>query len=733
MVESDPDTAQERGRRLTDQANALRRSGRWEDALPLCVAAAEADPRSPAAAFNLGVMLSKMGRLEEGEAELRRAGTLASGIPAVIHALAHNLLAQGRFGDAWPLYEVRAAMPELNTGFPTDFAYPRWRGESLASKRLVIFPEQGLGDQIQFSRFLPSLIRQAETVTLLAPPPLERLFCHNFPGAEVMLASGSVDFPDPDFWTTMHDLPGALRIELGGIPTAPYLRAPTSWPPLADGFKVGLKVTGNPRFINDAMRSLPSNAGQRLRAGLIGHVVSLEPDDSGAGDMADTAAIIEQLDLVVSVDTSVAHLAGAMGKPCLLLLPGFGPDWRWMHARSDSPWYPAHKLYRSSLDGDWTTAIDRLLRDVRAYADPARILVREASRLRDQGFHAQSLAAGREAVSRAPSNPFALHNLARLLTDLGRLEEGEVVQRCAVAAAPDKPVHRYALGLNLLAQGKYREGWALYADRADVPELNAGFPRGVGFRRWQGEPIAGKRIAVFPEQGLGDQLQFARFLPQLQQRGAQIVLLTPPALVRLFETAFPTLQVVKAAGAAAFPKCDVWTSIVELAHLLGARLETLPAPEYLALEDMRNPQAGLRIGFMGKGNPGYVHDAHRSLPAADAERLRAALPGEVIDLDPKASGASDFLDTAHIVASLDLVVSVDTSVGHLAGVMGKPCCLLVNGFATDWRWLRDRPDSPWYPKHRLFRGGMDGDWGPAMAELLTYIGTMGAQAASLPS
>ena len=728
----DSDTAQDRARRLTEQANTLRQSWRWEEALPLCFAAAEADPQSPAAAFNLGVMLSKMGRLKEGEAELRRAAALAPGVAAVPHALAHNLLAQGRFKEAWPLYEVRASMPELNTGFPTDFAYPRWRGEPLAGKRLAIFPEQGLGDQIQFSRFLPRLIGQAGALTLLALPPLERLFRHNFPDAEIVLASGKVDFPDPDYWTTMHDLPGALRIDIGDIPAAPYLRAPANWPPLGDGFKVGLKAKGNPRFINDATRSLPPEAMERLRAGLPGHVVSLEPDESGAADLADTAAIIEQLDLVVSVDTSVAHLAGAMGKPCLVLLPGFGPDWRWMHDRSDSPWYPGHKLYRSGLDNDWAPAIDHLLRDVRAYAEPARILVREAARLRDQGLYAQSLAAGREAIAQAPSNPFALHNLARLLTDMGQLEEGEAIQRRTVAAAPDKPMYRYALGLNLLAQGKYEEGWAFYADRAEIPGLNAGFPRNVGFPRWQGEPIAGKRIAIFPEQGFGDQIQFARFIPGLRALGAEIVLLAPHALVRLFEAAFPDVNVVEAAGTASFPRCAVWTTLVDLARLLAARVEALPPAQYLSLPQPP-AQASFRIGIMTRGNPAFLHDAHRTLPAEAADRLRRMLPGEIVELDPEISGARDFLGTAEIMAGLDLVVSIDTSVGHLAGACGKPCALLLGGFATDWRWMRGRSDSPWYPRHRLFRGSLDGSWEAALDEVPAFVDAFKTGAIALPS
>jgi len=349
--------------------------------------------------------------------------------------------------------------------------------------------------------------------------------------------------------------------------------------------------------------------------------------------------------------------------------------------------------------------------------------------LRAQHRYREALVAGRNALAIEPKNPTALHNLAHVLADLGQPSEAEKLQRRALKIS-DQDIYRYGLGLNLLGQGRYEEGWRLYESRTRLPALRGGFPQGLKFPRWMGEDIKGKRVAVFPEQGLGDQLQFARFLPQLRERCGEIVLLAPPPLVRLFERAFPDLTVVKAAGAAQFPKSDVWTTLVELGRLLDVRLEALPSPEYLRFPPNRS--GDFSIGFMAKGNPGYIHDYHRTLPPEDAARLRAALPGEIVDLDPAVSGAKDFLDTAAIVADLDLVISVDTSVGHLAGVMGKPCCLLIPGFATDWRWLHGRSDSPWYPKHRLFRGGVDGDWSEAVAALIAYASEQAGQAAALP-
>lgn len=723
----EPALRRQAGKQQMQEAQALRAAGKPIDALAAIEQAVALDPDSVNAAFMHGVFLSNAGRLEEGEAVLRRVIQAAPDLPNPRDALGNNLLAQGRYREGWPFYEARVEREGVNDGFPRAFPFPRWQGEALEGKHIVIFPEQGLGDQIQFVRFLPRLEKLGARVTLLAPPPLVDLFRHNLPQVEVLTAEGSVDFPDPDYWATLADLPARMDVQLDRIWEGPYLKPPRSSGEAATGaFRVGLMTHGNPDHGRDLYRSLPPDLAARLRREIPGEVIDLSPASTGAKDFSDTAAIIDTLDLVVSVDTAVAHLAGAMGKTCLLMLSGYATDWRWMRGRKESPWYSDHVLYRTEVGGDWTPVVDQVVRDVRNASKSAFRYLRQASALRAVGRYSEALAAGRKALAADPDNKAALHNVGRLLTDLGRLKEAEKLQRRALELSPND-LHRYGLSLNLLTQGRYDEAWPLYEARTRITLLRTGFPHGLKFPRWTGaEDLNGKKIAVFPEQGFGDQMQCARFLPQLRERGAEVVLLTPPALVRLFETAFPDFAIVKAAGNAAFPKSDFWTSIVELPHLLGARVETLPRPELLDLAPARMPGGGLRIGFMGKGNPGYTHDAHRSLPQEAADRLRAALPGEVVDLDPKVSGAKDFLDTARIVADLDLVVSVDTSVGHLAGIMGKPCALLIPGFATDWRWLRDRSDSIWYPNHRLFRGGLDGNWDAAIAALLGYVESFAA-------
>jgi hypothetical protein len=353
---------------LIAAALALRDARRYDEALELARAAVAADPQNPDLLHDLGGLLTMMGRPAEAEPLLREALALRPGRAATRHALALTLAALARYPEAWSFYGARHELPELGLPAPTAFPFPQWTDQDPAGKRIVIFPEQGAGDQIQFARFVPPLQAMGADVTLLARPPLARLFAHSFPQVNVVAAAGQVEFPDPDLWTMSAALVGHLGATIDTLPTAPYLRAPARWSAPPPGFKIGLKTRGNPTQANDANRSLTAPDAERLASALPGQVVSLEPADTGARDFADTAAILEQLDLVVTVDTSVAHLAGALGRPCFVLITGFGADWRWLLERTDSPWYPSLRLYRRGLHEDWGPAIARLARDVEAFA-----------------------------------------------------------------------------------------------------------------------------------------------------------------------------------------------------------------------------------------------------------------------------------------------------------------------------------------------------------------------------
>lgn len=356
-------------RRLADMladAIALRAAGKLVEATEIFRDLAQVEPRNADLLLNLGVALNQIGALEEGEQVLRQALSLKPDLALIRQALAVNLMAQGQYTEGWAHYESRHEMAALALPSATAFPFPQWNGEDLTGKRIAIFPEQGFGDHIQFARFVPRLQAAGAEVILLTRAELVTLFSHSFPGANVVAAVGAVEFPDPDFWAMAGGLVGRLGVTLETLPAQPYLRTPASRAPLPPGFKIGVQLRGNPNHSNDANRSLPPEAAARLRASLPGHVMGLDPAETGARDFAETAAIIEQLDLVITVDTSVAHLAGALGRACFVLLPHLGTDWRWLRDRDTSPWYPSLRLYRRDLrEADWTATLDRLVRDVR--------------------------------------------------------------------------------------------------------------------------------------------------------------------------------------------------------------------------------------------------------------------------------------------------------------------------------------------------------------------------------
>jgi len=345
---------------LLAQAAACRQAGELAQARQLLEQGVAAWPNDSDLLHHLAFACEQAGALELAERRYRDALGCAPDAPATARLLATLLLSQGRYAEGFALFEARH---EMDAYAKPKLPFAEWMGGPVAGRSLLIWPEQGFGDQIQFARFASVLKAMGADVTLVCWPPLERLFAESL-GVRVIAARGEISFPDPDGWVMACSLAGRLGVAVETIPAAPYLRAPGAWPkPLPDGFKVGLMVAGNRANPNDGNRSLPPEAAAALRA-LPAQIVDLDPAATGAADFADTAAIIDQLDLVISVDTAVAHLAGALGKPCWVLLPAQGLDWRWMRERPDTPWYPTMRLYRQSRPGDWTLVLETIEADL---------------------------------------------------------------------------------------------------------------------------------------------------------------------------------------------------------------------------------------------------------------------------------------------------------------------------------------------------------------------------------
>lgn len=336
-----------------------------------------------------------------------------------------------------------------------------------------------------------------------------------------------------------------------------------------------------------------------------------------------------------------------------------------------------------------------------------------ASVLLELGDFETAEAEVRRALALAPEAAWAHYQLGRLLHFTRRFAEAEAAYREALARAPDDARTRLALGYLYLGIGDYGRGWPLYEARTEVAGQNARRLPLPG--EWQGEPLAGRRLLVWPEQGFGDQIQFARFVPVLQQMGAQVTLVAPPELVALFEPL--GAPVVEQQPQITLPATDLWTLLLSIPGRLGTTLATLPAAPYLSVPPERRARwagqvAPGAVGIAWRGRPTHGADRHRSLPSKDLLQPLADAGAALFDLSQV---GSDFADLAAVVEQLDLVVTVDTAVAHLAGALGKPCWILLPWHRTDWRWLQAREDSPWYPAVRLFRQPAFGDWESVIA------------------
>jgi tetratricopeptide (TPR) repeat protein len=362
-------------------AQVVAATGRYDDALRCCRRSIELKSDEPELHFTAGKVFRAAGRLDEAIAAFDRAIAIRPDYPQAHAHLGMTLLLSGKFDRGWREFEWRLQRPQMHQ-FTRDFRQPRWNGEDLRGKRILLYSEQALSDVLHFSRYVPLIADRGGRVIVQCQPQLTRLL-QGLRGVEQVVSTDQTP-PEFDLHCPLLSLPMAFNTTLDALPAeTPYLAADPqdvdAWRRRiegmhlpSNGLKIGLVWAGRSVQQINRRRLLTLNtlapilqapwmhyfslqkgpAAHDLRTSPLGNMVH-DMSDS-LNDFADTAALIQNLDLVISVDSAVAHLAGALDKPVWVLLP-YVPDWRWMLERNDSPWYPSMEIFRQADPVDWKT------------------------------------------------------------------------------------------------------------------------------------------------------------------------------------------------------------------------------------------------------------------------------------------------------------------------------------------------------------------------------------------
>jgi len=754
--------------------------------------ALQLDPHLPGMRNNRANALQNLHRFDEairGYDEILRQGPHD-------HIAAANkgmlCLLMGRLAEGWPLYEARWKNAAMSIHSEL-LSYPMWNGQdALQGKSIILHPEQGYGDTIQFCRYARILAQQAEKVYLVVNEPLLRLVASSVArwpeSQQIEVISTGASIPAFHYQLPLLSAPRVLKTDLASIPDfGTYLYADAEnlkyWQQklgVKSKSRIGLVWSGSEKHSNDKNRSvLLSELVRVLQTELSVDVefhslqkemkqvdeayLSTLPIQDHAQDLhsfIDTAALIMQMDLVISVDTSVAHLAAALGVDTWILLPHV-PDFRWLLSRNDSPWYRSVRLFRQPNPRDWKTVLQQVARACgeRFQRSPAVAITLPASRM---NFANELIQKGEsQAAENIYRQEFIIHGgSARLYNNWGvalqklrRFEEALESFERAMKLDLDYVSPHLNKAICLLSLGQFEEGWRLYEWRWKNPQWESSL-RNFKQPLWLGnESLAGKKILIYAEQGLGDSLQFCRLLTLLQQCGADVMFEVPSALFALLRS----LPVPVFVAGTAPTDFDFQAPLLSLPLALKIALDDIPQHvPYLSVEaqlqtvwqekilkasNNQTVSSRKKIGIVWAGSSKHQNDAQRSMPFSMASKLlQQDADYYILQKDLKRSDRiglemmqrfgkrifildsqlQDFTDTAAVINCLDLVIAVDTSVAHLAGALGKPLYLLLP-YEADFRWLHERVDSPWYPTAQLFRQQKAGEWEHPLAAVLAEI------------
>jgi len=429
--------------------------------------------------------------------------------------------------------------------------------------------------------------------------------------------------------------------------------------------------------------------------------------------------------------------------------------------------------------GEMPEAMTSFREALRLRGDDAEIHYNIANLCKETGRTEEAVASYREALRINPFFLDACYNLGNVLRDAGRYDEAIETYRRALEIEPDYfeaynnmgvafkekgdtahaiacyqkaleinptiPETQWNLSLVYLLAGEFTEGWKRYEWRWEKADYRP-YLRHFSQSLWDGFDIAGKTVLLHAEQGYGDAIQFVRYVPLVAKKGATVLVEVPKGLAALLETVDGVARIIRRGDD--LPAFDCHCPLLTLPRVFQTQLSSIPdCIPYLAADKVREATwrerlvadgSGFRVGIVWSGNPEHKNDRNRSIPIEklapllDTDRvlfysLQKGKAAEVLNggtygerMIDYTEDMNDFADTAALLANLDLVISVDTAVAHLAGAMGRPVWLMLP-HAPDWRWLLRRDDSPWYPTMRLFRQPFPGAWGNVMEEMIAGL------------
>jgi tetratricopeptide (TPR) repeat protein len=389
--------------------------------------------------------------------------------------------------------------------------------------------------------------------------------------------------------------------------------------------------------------------------------------------------------------------------------------------------------------GQYDKAIDNFQKALQLNPKNSEAYYNLGITLTEKGKYEEAIASYKNALQMNPNNAKVCNNLGITYMGKGHVDEAISCYRKSIQIDSGDAEAHWNLSLALLLSGNFKEGWKEYEWRLKVKEFHQ---RIFSQPLWDGSEILGRTILLYSEQGFGDTLQFIRYAPLIAQRGVKVIVECQKELYSLVQTVDGVEQVI--VRGAPLPDFEVRCPLLSLPFILGTTLENIPSSiPYIKIEKLlkdkwlikiQNDDSKVKIGLVWSGNPIDREDRNRSFALEVFSTLsqfeninvyslqfgeaakQTKNPPKGLKIMDYTNDICDFSDTAALIDNLDLVISVDTAVAHLAGALGKPVWTLLP-FAPDWRWLLNREDSPWYPTMRLFRQSKHGDWKSVIAEV----------------